>query len=102
MMMAEKNVGEFIEEVRNSANLQNKLEALQASCGNDLLLLYVKLAQDIGYEFTEAQLQAELEARSTQMVPEGPLSDEQLEAVAGGAGCPWCMFTDGSYCFFTK
>lgn len=29
------------------------------------------------------------------------LSDEDLENVAG-AGCPWCMFTKGTYCFFTK
>ncbi len=29
------------------------------------------------------------------------LSDAELEAVAGG-GSPWCWFTSGCYCFFTK
>jgi|GEM_PF-2442788 hypothetical protein len=29
------------------------------------------------------------------------LSDAELERVAGG-GSPWCLFTSGCYCFFTK
>jgi hypothetical protein len=29
------------------------------------------------------------------------LSDDDLENVAG-AGCPYCMWTKGTYCFFTK
>lgn len=29
------------------------------------------------------------------------LSDAELERVAGG-GSPWCMWTSGCYCFFTK
>ncbi|HYD83540.1 MAG TPA: hypothetical protein VEA63_05795 [Opitutus sp.] len=29
------------------------------------------------------------------------LSDAELERVAGG-GSPWCWFTSGCYCFFTK
>lgn len=33
---------------------------------------------------------------------ESELSDLQLEQVSGGAGCPYCMFTKGTYCFFTK
>lgn len=30
------------------------------------------------------------------------LSEEQLSQISGGAGCPYCMFTKGTYCFFTK
>ena len=30
-----------------------------------------------------------------------PLDDEALDKVAGGHS-PYCMFTDGCYCFFTK
>jgi hypothetical protein len=30
-----------------------------------------------------------------------PLDDETLDAISG-AGSPWCMFTQGCYCFFTK
>lgn len=29
------------------------------------------------------------------------LEDAELEQVAGGR-CPYCMFTKGTYCFFTK
>lgn len=29
------------------------------------------------------------------------LSDTQLDQVSGG-WCPWCIFTEGTYCIFTK
>ncbi|WP_207457416.1 Nif11-like leader peptide family natural product precursor [Azospirillum sp. SYSU D00513] len=29
------------------------------------------------------------------------LDDDALDKVSGG-GSPWCIFTDGCYCFFTK
>ena len=100
-MMADKNIEDFFEEVRASADLQSILEELQESCGNDLLKMYVALAGKRGYEFSEAQLRAALEEKAGEMTPEGPLDDEQMESVSA-AGCPWCMFTRGSYCFFTK
>ena len=100
-MMAEKNIEDFFEEVRASTDLQDSLEALQESCGNDLLKMYVALAGEKGYDFSETQLQAALEEKAGEMTPEGPLDDEQMESVAA-AGCPYCIFTRGSYCFFTK
>ncbi len=100
-MMADKNIEDFFEEVRSSADLQGTLEALQESCGNDLLKMYVALAEKKGYAFSEAQLRVALEEKAGEMTPEGPLDDEQMESVAA-AGCPYCIFTRGSYCFFTK
>lgn len=100
--MAGKNIEGFFEEVQSSTDLQGRLEALQSSCGNDLMKVYATLAREMGFDFTEAQLQAALEEKSADMVPEGPLSDEQLESVAAAGGCRYCLFTQGSYCFFTK
>ena len=100
-MMDDKNIENFFEEVRASTDLQSTLETPQERCGNDLLKMYVALAGKKGYAFSEAQLRAALEEKAGEMTPEGPLDDEEMEAVAA-AGCPYCIFTKGSYCFFTK
>lgn len=47
---------------------------------------------------TGMQMASEQEGR-----PTGELNDEELEAVSGGSsGSPYCMWTKGCYCFFTK
>jgi hypothetical protein len=68
----------------------------------DVDLVVVELAavaKQRGIAVTEAEIRASFEPKSGG-APE-PLEDEALDAIAG-AGSPWCMFTKGCYCFFTK
>ncbi|SMP54804.1 Nif11-like leader peptide family RiPP precursor [Anoxynatronum buryatiense] len=99
--MAANQVKAFFEYVKNSEDVQRQMQAIQETGESDLLNIYVQLAQVNGFEVTAEELETEIEGMAMNMVGEGELSDEELESVAGG-GCPYCMFTKGSYCFFTK
>lgn len=52
-----------------------------------------------GISVTEAEIRDAFAPRSGGTAQ--PLEDEALDAVAG-AGSPYCMFTKGCYCIFTK
>lgn len=53
-----------------------------------------------GISITAEQIKQQMAAGSEGR-PDDALDDEALEAVSGG-GSPYCMFTKGCYCFFTK
>lgn len=98
--MSQENVRLFFTKVKEINELQEQLKSLQQTAGGDLLSQAVNLGAEHGYEFTEEEMRDELQQISISTVEEGELSDEQLEAVAGG-GCPYCMTTKGSYCMCT-
>lgn len=78
-------VQNFLDQVGEDEALQIDLaKALEAE--NDRVAV-TELAQSKGYEFTPEELAAEVERRRQEAIQrqeEGELSDEELEAVAGG------------------
>ena len=93
--MAGKNIDKFFKEAQSSLDFQARFEALKVSYGNDMMKVTVELAREMGYDFTEAQLQTAMEKKSADMVAQGPLSDEEMESVAaaGSDGLQWCWCT---------
>ncbi|GGB58338.1 hypothetical protein GCM10011505_44020 [Tistrella bauzanensis] len=59
------------------------------------------LAREHGLDLTAGQIQENFQANTRDGLPDDELDDLALEQVAG-AGSPYCMFTNGCYCFFTK
>lgn len=60
-----------------------------------------RFAKAKGVELDAAEIETAFQARDAAAKPVEALDDDALAKVAGG-GSPWCMFTDGCYCFFTK
>ena len=86
-------VNEFLTKVQSDEALQTELaKALEAE--NDRQAV-TDLAQDKGYDFTPEELWAEVQKRQAEAAEnqaEGELSDQELEAVAGG-GTPSILIT---------
>jgi predicted ribosomally synthesized peptide with nif11-like leader len=84
-VMALATVTEFLDQVSTDAALQAELsKALEAENDREAV---TALAQSRGYQFSSEELWAEVQNRQTefqQRQEAGELSDEELEAVAGG------------------
>ncbi|WP_372053813.1 Nif11-like leader peptide family natural product precursor [Tistrella mobilis] len=59
------------------------------------------IARANGLDLDAAEIERQFQARAADGRPDDELDDQALDQVAG-AGSPWCMFTNGCYCFFTK
>lgn len=77
----------FLAKVREDTALQSQLqEALTADNDREAV---TQLANQKGYEFSSEELWAEIQKRQAELEQKkhaGELSDEELEAVAGGEG----------------
>jgi len=74
--MSTEIVGQFLLAVSSDSALQEKLAATDS-------VNFVKIAQESGYSFTLEDLQAHLAQHN-----DGELSEDELEAVAGGRRVP--------------
>jgi len=80
--MATASVQEFLDQVGQDPALQGDLmKALDADNDRESV---TALAQTKGYEFSSDELWAEVQNRQAALQASGELSEEDLEAVAGG------------------
>jgi predicted ribosomally synthesized peptide with nif11-like leader len=85
--MSTKKVEEFLNNVGEDEALQAELSQALESSENDREAV-TALAKSKGYDFSSEELWAEIQKRQaefSQQEAAGELSDEELEAVAGGA-----------------
>ena len=75
--MSIKSVQDFYELTQNDSALQERVKNANDSTA------VVQIASEKGYEFTEQ----ELENAMREVIIEGEIPEEQLEAVSGGAKC---------------
>ncbi|WP_083894164.1 Nif11-like leader peptide family natural product precursor [Rivularia sp. PCC 7116] len=81
--MSIEAVNQFLEKVAKDSNIQEELvQAMQAE--NDRQAV-VELGAKHGFNFTGDELMNEIEKRQKAAADSGELSEEELEAVAGGA-----------------
>jgi len=84
--MSTKKVEEFLNNVGEDEALQAELsQALEAENDREAV---TALAKSKGYDFSSEELWAEIQKRQAELNQQeasGELSDEELEAVAGGA-----------------
>ena len=73
--MATENVKLFVEKVKSDSDLAEKLRNLKESDHPQQLTELVRIANEQGYDFTEAEYEECLREE---------LSEEQLDKVAGG------------------
>ena len=66
----------------------------------DVAAALAVLARENGIQISAEQIKHQMTANDN-AGPDDELDDAALEAVSGG-GSPWCMFTKGCYCIFTK
>ena len=60
-----------------------------------------EIARENGLDLDAAGIERQFHNSAADGRPDDELDDQALDQVAG-AGSPWCMFTKGCYCFFTK
>jgi hypothetical protein len=62
-----------------------------------------QIAADEGIEISSQEIVIGMQtANQHEGRPNGELNEQDLELVSGGSGSPYCMWTKGCYCFFTK
>ncbi len=85
--MSKEAIEQMFQSAGNDPDLQHQLEAAGG------FAQVVEIGAEKGYQFTEAEAQALLRERGIMLgdSEEGELSDEALEAVAGG---DWGSWTD--------
>jgi predicted ribosomally synthesized peptide with nif11-like leader len=90
LIMSRANVEGFYRFVEGNEQIQSQLKA--AGDKDKFLELAVQLGQQNGYNFN-AETVEEYLASLAQQIPDGELSEEQLEAVAGGRakGFTFCL-----------
>jgi predicted ribosomally synthesized peptide with nif11-like leader len=87
-----ESIKRFFDDVEKEESLKARLhDAFKANSGNgksDAKEVFVKFAKSEGYDFTVSDLE---DYRDEKFGGSGELTDEQLEAVAGGKtpGNPW-------------
>lgn len=77
--MSKETVREFFQVAENDEALQEMIKAANSSMN------VVQIAAEKGYEFTELELQAVMQKA---VAEDGDLSEEELDAVAGGMVAP--------------
>ena len=84
--MSIEAVNQFLEKVAQDSKIQEELaQAMQAEDDRQAV---VELGAKHGFEFTGEELMTEVEKRQQAAIDSGELSEEELEAVAGGACSP--------------
>lgn len=84
--MSQEAVVQFLDAVPENEELQQRLVAILESSENDREDA-AKLANEYGYDITPDELWAEIQKRQAEAArrqESGELTDEELEAVAGG------------------
>lgn len=80
--MATASVQEFLDQVGKDQALQGELmKALESDNDREAV---TALATSKGYEFSSEELWEEVQKRQSELQANGELSEEELEAVAGG------------------
>lgn len=95
--MSQQNFDTLKKAVESDPALVRKLSGVKEV--GDVAEVLAGIAAQKGIPLNAEQIKAHIIAGGTG--PDDELDDAALEHVAGG-GSPWCMFTDGCYCFFTK
>jgi len=85
--MSLENVKLFLEEVKESKELQEKLRALPADDVETAVNRCVAIAVEEGFEFTAQELKQVMN-ESAEKAKEEELSDAELEDVSGGGFFP--------------
>ena len=81
--MSIEAVNQFLEKVAQDSKIQEELaQAMQAEDDRQAV---VELGSKHGFEFTGEELMTEVEKRQQAAIDSGELSEEELEAFAGGA-----------------
>ncbi|ARV57832.1 hypothetical protein BZZ01_03555 [Nostocales cyanobacterium HT-58-2] len=80
--MSRANVENFYQELLKDSALQEQLRT--ATDRDSTAALAVELGKEKGYGFTLEEAQAYIDEINANNVPQGELSDELLESVAGG------------------
>ncbi len=78
-----ENMKKFLELVSKDETLKQKMQAFKDMEPADAISAGITLAKELGIELTEADFAKEKSA--------GELSDDELDAVAGGGGTYFCV-----------
>lgn len=90
--MSKSSATEFIKASETDKVLLEKVKAADSPAS------VVKIATDYGYELTEREMQAILTGSYIAWEDDGELSEEQLEAVAGGMMAAGTCVCDAATC----
>lgn len=82
--MSLENVKAYYEMVTKDQNLQIKIAQVAQSNPKEVVATVIKMADEKGYSFTEAEVKIFAEDLVATMPKNGELSDSELEIVAGG------------------
>ena len=97
-MATVQELNQIHQTIANDPSLRTRLEGISSQ--DDYARFAAEVGRKQGFDFTEQDVQSALrEASATGNRPEGELSREQLESVAGGA---WCSLTRWWYERFTS
>jgi hypothetical protein len=82
-----QGIEEFVVFSKNNKAVQSELKALQGKSYEEACAGFVKVGAKHGYKMTADEVEALIEeAAAHKALKGGELSDDQLEAVAGGKG----------------
>lgn len=95
--MSQQNFETLKKTVESDPALVQKLSGVKEV--GDVAEMLAGIAAQKEIPLTAEQIKQELASSKTG--PDDELDDAALENVSGG-GSPYCMFTKGCYCFFTK
>ena len=91
--MSTEAVNLFFQKLNEDPELQKELVELINSAEDNEGQATTELAKKLGFDFTSEELKAEFERQNqlNQAQPSGELSDQELEAVAGGGWRGWAF-----------
>ncbi|EKE77241.1 hypothetical protein P24_05652 [Oceanibaculum indicum P24] len=97
IIMSQQNFESLKKSVEADPALVQKLSGVKEV--GDVAEFLAGVAAQKGIALNADQIKAQMTA--SKAGPDDELDDAALEAVSGG-GSPYCMFTKGCYCIFTK
>lgn len=86
--MSTENLKLFFDKVREDDKLQEKLVKLSDENREELVNKMIEVGAERGYEFSRKDMK---QFATEQMVESGELSEEEMEAVAGGTLLDECL-----------
>src|SRR5690625_4963202 len=91
--MSLKDVKLFFEKVQEDETIQNKLKSMQIDHQEKMHENIVKLGAELGYDFDKEDMLNFVKERISTDQTNDELSDDQLDAVAGGSPAAWGIFS---------
>lgn len=82
--MSIASLNQFQKEVMQDSALQEQFKTAAATSPESLSELALKIGSERGYNFTQEEIQATIEAASSNSGVEKELTDQELETVSGG------------------